>query len=192
MTGRAELTEEFQRQRDVLKGVATTLKGADCAFALAGGYAIWARGGPESTHDVDFVLPSEQVDQAVWALLGNGFQRVSSPEDWLVKVEPAGSGTVVDLIHRLPMGPIDADLLARCDPVAVDSVTMPVMSATDLLLSRMLALGEHSCDLSPIIAASRALREQIDWPALSKEADASPFARAALVLLRELEVVRDG
>ena len=45
---------EYQQQREVLKSVATTLKAATVPFALTGGYAIWARGGPESERDVDF------------------------------------------------------------------------------------------------------------------------------------------
>jgi hypothetical protein len=42
--------------REALKLVAVTLKEGDAPFALAGGYALWARGAPESEHDVDFVV----------------------------------------------------------------------------------------------------------------------------------------
>ncbi|MBO0841786.1 MAG: hypothetical protein J2O46_01275 [Nocardioides sp.] len=188
MVGRYEFTEEFQRQRDVLKGVASALKSAGCGFALAGGYAVWARGGPESTHDVDFVLPYAELGEALRALLGAGFRTVPCPEDWLAKVAYADDEIVVDLIHRLPTGDVDPDLLARCDDLVVDSVTMPVMSATDLLLSRLLALSEHACDLSPVLASSRALREQVEWAYVRRESKSSPFAQCALWLLDALEV----
>lgn len=184
------LGEELQRQRDVLKRVGATLKAAEIPFALAGGYAVWTRGGPESTHDVDFVLPEGCVEKAVQALLGNGMDPVTSPEDWLVKV---GRDTVVvDLIHRLPTGPVDEELLVRCTELPVDSVTMPVMSATDLIVSRMLALSEHACDLSPILGSARALREQVDWRLVRQEAKRSPFAQAALGLLDALDILGGG
>lgn len=181
------LGEELQRQREVLKRVGATLKAAEIPFALAGGYAVWTRGGPESTHDVDFVLPEDCVEEAVEALLENGMDSVTAPEDWLVKV---GRDTVVvDLIHRLPTGPVDEELLVRCTELPVDSVTMPVMSATDLVVSRMLALSEHACDLSPILGSARALREQIDWRLVRQEAKRSPFAQTALGQLDTLDIV---
>ncbi|NYI77473.1 nucleotidyltransferase family protein [Nocardioides panzhihuensis] len=184
------LGEEFQRQREVLKRVGATLKAAEIPFALAGGYAVWTRGGPESTHDVDFVLPRSLAEKAVQVLLENGMDAVAAPEDWLVKV---GRDTVVvDLIHRLPTGPVDEDLLGRCDELPVDSVTMPVMSATDLIVSRMLALSEHACDLSPILGCGRALREQIDWRLVRQEAKRSPFAQSAVGLLDALDIAGGG
>ena len=181
------LGDGLQRQRDILKLVGGTLKAAEIPFALAGGYAVWTRGGPESTHDVDFVLPHECIEDAVRALVLNGMDPVDAPEDWLVKV---GRDTVVvDLIHRLPTGPVDEELLARCTDLPVDSVTMPVMSATDLLISRLLALSEHACDLSPILGSARALREQIDWRLVRQEAKRSPFAQTAIVLLDALAIM---
>ncbi|OIJ28852.1 nucleotidyltransferase [Nocardioides luteus] len=181
------LGEELQRQREVLKRVGATLKAAEIPFALAGGYAVWTRGGPESTHDVDFVLPQDCVEEAVEKLVENGMDPVAAPEDWLVKV---GRDTViVDLIHRLPTGPVDEELLVRCTELPVDSVTMPVMSATDLIISRMLALSEHACDLSPILGSARALREQVDWRLVRQEAKRSPFALSALGLLDALDIM---
>ena len=40
--------------REALKLVAVALKESGVPFALTGGYAVWARGGPEPDHDVDF------------------------------------------------------------------------------------------------------------------------------------------
>lgn len=177
----------FQEQREVLKSVATSLKRESIPFALAGGYAVWARGGPESDHDVDFVVRPDDADAARKTLLRDGHDAVESNEDWLDKV--GLHGIVVDVIHRLPIGEVDDDLLGRCDLLSVDSVRMPVMRPTDLLLCRLLALGENACDLGPLLGWSRSLREQIDWPLVRRETADSPFARAFLGLLADLEVV---
>ena len=182
--------EEYQQQREVLKSVATTLKAATVPFALTGGYAIWARGGPESEHDVDFVVTPEAAEVAMTTLLQHGHEPVTSNEDWLDKV--GMNGVVVDIIHRLPSGDVDEALLERCDVLSVDSVRMPVMAATDLLLNRLLALSNHSCDFSPLLSYARALREQIDWERVVKETTDHPFAQAFLGLLESLEVVSHG
>jgi hypothetical protein len=177
----------FQEQREVLKSVATSLKRESIPFALAGGYAVWARGGPESDHDVDFVVRPETAEAARKALLRDGHEPVVSTEDWLDKV--GQDGIVVDLIHRLPIGDVDDALLERCDLLDVDSVRMLVMPPTDLLLCRLLALGENACDFAPLIGWSRSLREQIDWPLIRDRTEDSPFARSFLHLLVSLEVI---
>ncbi|HSX66097.1 nucleotidyltransferase family protein [Nocardioides sp.] len=177
---------DFQSQRELLKSVATTLKRAGIPFALAGGYAVWSRGGPESTHDVDFVIPPSRIDDAVQALHAAGHDPHPNSEDWLMKVSL--DDIVVDLIHRLPIGDVDDALLARCDERSVDSVRMPVMCATDLLTCRMLAFTEHSCDFGPVLSFARALREQVDWELVRDRTEQNPFAAAFLQLLEALDV----
>jgi len=177
----------FQEQREVLKSVATSLKRESIPFALAGGYAVWARGGPESDHDVDFVVRPDDADAVRKVLLRDGHDPVDSNEDWLDKV--GRDGIVVDVIHRLPIGEVDDELFARCDLLSVDSVRMLVMRPTDLLLSRMLALGENACDFAPLVGWCRSLREQIDWATVRRETAHNPFARAFLSLLADLDVI---
>lgn len=171
----------------MLKSVATSLKRESIPFALAGGYAVWARGGPESDHDVDFVVRPEAAEAARKVLLRDGHEPVPSTEDWLDKV--GMDGIVVDLIHRLPIGEVDDALFERCDLLSVDSVRMLVMPPTDLLLCRLLALGENSCNFAPLIGWSRSLREQIDWPSVEERTADNPFARAFLHLLVSLDVI---
>jgi hypothetical protein len=180
----------FQEQREVLKSVATSLKRESIPFALAGGYAVWARGGPESDHDVDFVIRPEDADVVKKVLVRDGHDAIDAPEDWLSKV--GLNGIVVDVIHRLPTGDVDDALLGRCDLISVDSVRMPVMQSTDLMVSRLLALGENACNLAPLLGWARSLREQIDWVVVRRETADSPFARAFLGLLADLEVIGDG
>src|SRR5256886_17685087 len=78
-----------------LKRVASVLKGAGIPFALAGGFAAYARGGTSSDHDVDFLLREQDVDQAFEALSEAGFRTVRPPEDWLREV--FFGGLLVDL-----------------------------------------------------------------------------------------------
>ena len=63
------MTDEQARLREALKLVAVTLKEGGVPFALAGGYALWARGAPEPHHDVDFAVAEQDRDR-VAGLLG--------------------------------------------------------------------------------------------------------------------------
>ena len=147
-----------------MKKVATALKGANVPFALSGGYASWARGGPEPVHDVDFVLLADDVPHALPVLDAAGLRVVEPPEDWLVKVYDGDA--LVDLIFRPAERPVTREQLDAADEVRVDSVLMPVQSATDLLAAKLLVLNEHYCDFGRLFPHVRALREQVDWPAL--------------------------
>jgi hypothetical protein len=177
----------YRSQRETLKSVASALKQAAIPFALAGGYAVWARGGPESAHDVDFVVKPEDAKSAQATLTQNGLDDHFASEDWLFKV--CRDDVVVDVIHRLPMGPVDDELLGRCDTLSVDSVAMPVMDATDLVIARMKAFSVQSCDFAPVLGFARTLREQVDWSRVRSTTGDDPFGRAFLLLLESLEVI---
>jgi len=170
--------------REAMKKVAVELKRAEIPFALAGGYAAFARGGPESDHDVDFYLREDDV-QAAEKALDNAGLRVEYPaEDWLVKVYDGDA--MVDLIHSPTDLKVTTELLDRADEIQVDSVQMPVLAATDLLLSKLLALDEHYCDFASLFPVVRALREQIEWPRLGRETAGNPYAQSFLGLVAEL------
>jgi hypothetical protein len=174
--------------RDAMKKVATALKGANVPFALSGGYASWARGGPEPVHDVDFVLLEDDVPRAVAVLEGAGMRIAEPPEDWLVKVYDGDA--LVDLIFRPAERPVTREQLDAANEVRVDSVVMPVQSATDLLAAKLLVLNEHYCDFGRLFPHVRALREQVDWPALHEVVGHSPFARSFLALCGELGIAQ--
>ncbi len=170
--------------RDAMKKVATTLKGSNVPFALSGGYASWARGGPEPTHDVDFVILEDDVPHALQVLENAGLRIEHPPEDWLVKVYDGEC--LVDLIFRPSERPVTREQLDEADEMRVDSVRMPVQSATDLMVAKLLVLGEHYCDFGRLFPHVRALREQVDWASLRSQVDRSPFARAFLGLCVDL------
>ncbi|MFL6138912.1 MAG: nucleotidyltransferase family protein [Frankiaceae bacterium] len=173
--------------RDAMKRVAVALKGAGVPFALAGGYAGWARGGPEPDHDVDFVLPQEHLERAAAALRGAGVRVEEPSEDWLIKAYCGDE--LVDLIHRPAGRPVTEALIERADALDVDSVEMPVIAATDLVAMKLRAMTEHYCDFTGVLPVARALREQIDWAALREEATESPFAAACMLLVEHLGIV---
>ena len=43
------------------------------------------------------------------------------------------------------------------------SVQMPVLPATDIVVTKLMALDEHYCDFARLLPVARALREQVDW-----------------------------
>lgn len=175
--------------REALKRTASTLKQHDVRFALAGGYALWARGGPESTHDVDFMIREADADVVADILQSAGLSVRRTPEDWLFKVET--DGAVVDVLHRAAGVPITDEMLQRSDELEVLSVRMPVLVATDIVSNKLRAMTEHQCDFGPLLASVRAVREQIDWPRVRAETAGSPFAAAFLLLVDRLGIT-DG
>ena len=66
---------------------------------------------------------------------------------------------------------------------------LPVLSATQLMIHKLLAYSQHHCDFARALPMARSLREQIDWTRVRKETADSPYAEAFLVLLKLLDVV---
>jgi hypothetical protein len=173
--------------REALKRVAVTLKDSGIPFALIGGYAVWARGGPEPEHDVDFMVAAEDAPAAAEHLARADLQVVQPPEDWLFKVYT--DGAMVDIIHRDAGDPARREEVEDADEIEVLSVAMPVLSATRILIQRLSAIDEHTCDFSRQLPVARALREQVDWGRVRKETDGNDFAVAFLYLLELLSVI---
>ena len=69
---------------DTLKRVAFHLGQADVPFALAGGFAVYARGGAVCGHDVDFLIKKEDAGRALATLVEVGLRGEVPPEGWLV------------------------------------------------------------------------------------------------------------
>ena len=172
--------------REALVGVAVALKESGVPFALTGGYAAWAHGGPEPSHDIDFMVSAEDADRAAAALAERGFGVSRPVEDWLFKVHVGD--VLVDVLHRTNHQSPGA-AIERSVPVQVWSVTMPVLAATDVVGEQLLALDEHDCDYAKVLPALRALRERLDWAELARRASGRPFAEAALFLAGRLDLV---
>src|SRR5438270_275701 len=173
-----------------LKRVASVLKGAGIPFALAGGFAAYARGGTSRAHDVAFLLREKDVDRAFEALAEVGFRTVRPPEDWLVKVYD--DDLMVDLIFRPVDEPVTDETLADSTPISVEAILMPVISATVLMEHKLLTFGQHYCDFAKALPLARSLREQIDWARVRRTTERSPYAQAFLFLLEKLDVIQEG
>jgi hypothetical protein len=170
-----------------LKRAASVLKQADVPFALAGGFAAYAHGGTSSDHDVDFLIRESDVGRALEALVEAGFTAERPPEDWLVKVYD--EGRLVDLIHRPVERPVTDETLSDTVERPVNAVRLPVLSATTLMVHKLLSFSQHYCDFAKGLPLARSLREQIDWTRVRRETAHSPYAEAFLVLLDRLDVV---
>jgi hypothetical protein len=170
-----------------LKRAAAALRDADVLFALAGGLACWARGGPETDHDLDFMVREEDAERALDVLVAAGMRPERPPEDWLFK---AWDGDVlVDLIFRPASGPVDGEMFSRSSLLEVEAVEMRVLSLEDVLVTKLLALGEHNIDYESVLEVARSLREQIDWDDVRARTTASPYAAAFFTLVEGLGIV---
>jgi hypothetical protein len=173
--------------RDLLKRTAVALKQGDVPFALCGGYAAWVRGAPEPDHDADFLVAEPEAERATKVLADAGLEVQDPPEDWLTKVVSGGS--FVDVLWRTCGHPVESELIERAEVLPVLSVQMPVLTATDIVVTKLMALDEHYCDFSRMLPVARALREQVDWETVQGEVAGNPFAAVFLELLDRLEVV---
>jgi hypothetical protein len=184
------MTSEEQPFSDIeatLKKAAAALRGADLPFLLGGSLASWARGGPETRHDLDLMIKRADVERAVAALTAAGMRAEDPPEEWLVK---AWDGDVlVDLIFS-PKGLLmDDAVIARGEEMPVLSMQMRVMSLEDVLITKLMAITEHHLRYDGLLAIARALREQVDWSHVRAATVSSPFARAFFVMLEGLEII---
>lgn len=169
-----------------MKRAAATLRDHEIEFALAGGLAIYARGGPETGHDVDFVLRPDDAERALEMLGDAGFHCEKPPEGWLYKVYDENE-SLIDLIFA-PNNQPEAvpKILERADELEVYAITMKVMSVTDVLATKLLAMKEHEVDYESVLEVARACREQIDWDILRKRTDGNAYAQAFFTLADEL------
>jgi len=173
--------------RDLLKRTAVALKQGDVPFALCGGYAAWVRGAPEPDHDADFLIPEEESQRAAKVLAEAGLDVQEPAEDWLVKVVSAGS--FVDVLWRTCGHPVETDLIDRSEVLPVLSVQMPVLAATDIVVTKLMALDEHYCDYGRLLPVARAMREQVDWSDVRRRVAGNDFAAVFLLLLERLDIV---
>jgi Nucleotidyl transferase of unknown function (DUF2204) len=175
---------------DTLKKAVAAFREAEVPVLLAGSVAVWARGGPETRHDLDFVMREQDAERALQVLADAGMRPEKPPEEWLYK---AWDGDVlVDLIFR-PRGlVVDDEVLARGEFLHVLGITIPVMSIEDVLATKLLALHEHQLDYTAVVRTARSVREQVDWRYLRGRTRDSPYAAAFFVLCEELGILPEG
>ena len=179
----------FPAIEHALKRSAAALRDAGIPFLLGGSLASWARGGPETRHDLDLMIKPEDRERALQALVDAGMRAEEPPEAWLVK---AWDGDVlVDLIHGPSGLEMTDDVFARGEELSVLSMDMPVMALDDVMTTKLMALTEHSLRYEGLLRIARALREQIDWETVRARTEESPFARAFFVLAEGLGILEE-
>ena len=169
-----------------LKKAAAGLREAGIPFLLGGSLASWARGGPETTHDLDFMIKPDDAERALEVLVGLGMKAERPPEEWLLKAWD--DDVLVDLIFGPSGIEMSDEVIERGETLNVLSMEMKVMSLEDVLTTKLEALREHELDYSGVLQIARALREQIDWRVVRDRTDGSPFAKAFFVLVEELGI----
>lgn len=184
------VSENFDSLLATLKKSAAALREADVPFAVAGGFATWARGGPATDHDVDFVIKRADADRALEALATVGFRTERPPEGWLVKAWEGDN--LIDLVFAPSGMEIDDDVLAAAEDCRVEAMRLPVMRLEDVLVTKLFSLDEHHLDYSRLLETTRALREQVDWDEVRTRTKDSAFARVFFVLTQELNVLSPG
>jgi predicted nucleotidyltransferase len=179
--------EGFEPIERALKRSAAALRDADVPFLLGGSLASWARGGPETHHDLDLMIRPQDAERALAALADAGMRADDPPEEWLVK---AWDGDVlVDLIFEPKGLPMTDEVIARGEAMSVLGMEMRVMALEDVMTTKLMALSEHALRYESLLQIARALREQIDWDAVRDRTAGSPFARAFFVLAEGLEIL---
>jgi Uncharacterised nucleotidyltransferase len=170
-----------------LKRAVAALRESGVPYLLGGSLAAWARGGPKTRHDLDFVVKPDDAERALEALAKEGMDTERPPEEWLFK---ARDGEVlIDVIFE-PRGlDVTDEVIERGDELHVLGISIPVMAIEDVLATKLLALDEHSLDYTGLLEIARALREQIDWAALRSRTEGRPYAAAFFTLVEELDII---
>jgi len=181
------MNEEFARLLDVMKKAGGALNDAGIPWALGGGLACWARGGPETEHDVDILVKPGDAERAQAALVEAGLRAETPPEGWLLKAYDVD--ILVDLIFDPQRGPINDEFFARCEDLEVNAMRMKVAPLEDVLTEKLLALTEQELDFASVLELARSLREQVDWDDVRERTCSSPFAKAYFTLVEALEIV---
>jgi Nucleotidyl transferase of unknown function (DUF2204) len=179
--------QPFSELEQTLKKAGAALRDAGIDFLLGGSLASWARGGPETRHDLDLMIRPGDRERATEALRAVGMQIEDPPEEWLVK---AWDGDIlVDLIFWPKGIEIDDDVIARGQVMAVLGMDIRVMAIEDVLVTKLMALTEHTLRYESLLPIARAVREQVDWLDVRARTAESPFARAFFVMLEGLGIV---
>ena len=177
----------FEPIADTLKKTVAILRNDQIPFLLGGSLACWARGGPESSNDLDVMVKTQDAERALEALGKAGMRTERPHEEWLFKAYD--EDVLIDIVFE-PVGmEITDEVLARGDEIDVIGIAIPVMALEDVLTTKLLSLKEHYLDYEALLQISRSLREQIDWAEVRRRTDHSPYAKAFFTLVEELGIV---
>src|SRR5919204_8611 len=150
-----QLDEQFVELLEAMKKTGGVLNEAEIPWVLGGGLACWARGGPETEHDVDILVKPEDAERAQQALAGAGMRIETPPEGWLLK---AYAGDIlIDLIFDPQGGPVGDAIFERAEDMEVYAMRMRVAPLEDVITEKLLALSEQNLDFAALLEELRVL-----------------------------------
>lgn len=120
------------------------------------------------------------------SLAAAGFETEQPPEDWLFKAYLEGE--LVDVLFRLSGVEVNQDMVDGAIEMELLGLRIPVLPVTPIMIAKLRSLSEHYCDFGALLPVFRAVREQLDWPAIAAAVDGHPFAEAFLFLLDRLGI----
>ena len=129
----------FPELIEAMKAAAGILNDSEIEFVLGGGLSAWARGGPRSEHDVDFLIKPEDAERALEVFDAAGWKIERPPEGWLYKTWHE-NGALVDLIFDPASGPITQEIINRAHEDEVMALRAKVATLEDVLVSKLLAM----------------------------------------------------
>jgi hypothetical protein len=174
---------------DSLKRAVAALEDKQVPYLLGGGLGCWARGGPPSSNDIDLMVKPDDAERAQRALAEAGMRPETPPEQWLLK---AWDGEIlVDLIFKPSGIMITDEVIDRGDVLSVEAMHTRVMALDDIIVTKLLALDEHSADYRDLLLITRSLREQIGWGEVRERTASSPFAAAFFALAEGLGIATE-
>jgi hypothetical protein len=174
---------EFDQITATLKRCSGWLRDAGIDHVLVGSLAAWARGGPATCADVDFLVRPGDAERALDVLAGHGLRTERPPEGWLLK---AYDGDVlVDLIFD-PNGVPVEETFEHSEVMTVLSLELRVQAVDDFLATKLLSFEEHYLDFEGLLTVARALQEQADWDAVRRRTADSPYAHGFLAMVERL------
>jgi predicted nucleotidyltransferase len=178
----------FDELIEAMKTGAGILQENEIPFVLGGGLSAWARGGPKTEHDVDFLIRRHDAEAAFEAFERAGMKVERPPEGWLYKAWHE-NGALIDLIFNPSGGPITDELIESSPTIEVMALRIRVLSLEDVFATKLLAITEQEPEFGAVLELARALREQVDWETVRARTESSPFAKAFFTLVEELGIV---
>ncbi len=163
-----------------LGGAVDALNRQAIDYVLMGGLAAGVLGGERYSQDIDLMIKPEDAHQALAAMAAAGFDTQERDPLWLFKA--VKDGVLVDLIF-CSVGSIyiDDEMLKRAVETDVNGHWVRVMSAEDLVVTKVLAHRKDTPyqwhDALGLIA-----RAQLDWPYLVRRARSGPRRVLSLLL----------
>lgn len=161
--------------RHTLRDLADLLNSRDISYAIIGGLAVLIRGRARFTDDIDAVIAlyPEQAIVLVRNLQGTPFMPAfEGVEDvinrgLIAPLQHIETGVIVDL--ALGLLPFEQGAIARATPQLLGDLEMPVVTAEDLLVMKVVASRPRDIDDAREIVNLH--QNRLDWNHIQREAE---------------------